>query len=192
MTVARHWTVSDLEHLPDDGSRYEIIGGELYVSTQPHFYHQRVCLKLGSRLEAWNGQTGLGVVNLAPGVIFSDEDAVAPDLIWISNVRLATALGENGKLYEAPDLIVEVLSPGSANELRDRHAKFDLYSSRGVLEYWLVDWRARSIEIYRSEGARLELTATLFPGDVLESPLLPDFSYDVDALVSDIPAINPR
>jgi Uma2 family endonuclease len=192
MVVAKHWTVSDLEHLPKDGSRYEIIGGELYVSTQPHFYHQRACVKLVSRLEDWSDKAGLGLVNSAPGIIFSDEDAVAPDLIWISNARLALALNENGKLYDAPDLVVEVLSPGRQNEERDRKTKLDLYSRRGVLEYWLVDWRARSIQVYRSEGGRLVLSTTLQEGDELASPLLPGFRYHVEDLFRGIPPVPSK
>ncbi|HKV37993.1 MAG TPA: Uma2 family endonuclease [Blastocatellia bacterium] len=188
MAVVHHWRVSDLEQLPDDGNRYEIIGGELYVSKQPHFYHQRICLSIGARLDVWDDQTGLGVANLAPGIIFSDEDAVAPDLIWISKARLASALNTNGKLYEAPELVIEVLSRGKANEHRDRDSKLDLYSSRGVRESWLVDWRARCIEVYRSDGSKLVPVAILHPDDALETTLLPGFSCQIESLFADIPA----
>lgn len=192
MTVVYHWTVSALEQLPDDGNRYEIIGGELYASKQPHFYHQQVCFEIGRLLGNWNEQARLGRVNAAPGIIFSDEDTVAPDLIWISNNRLASALSANGKLYEAPELIIEVLSAGAGNEHRDRHIKLDLYSRRGVLEYWVIDWRARSIEIYRGDGGELVAAGTHRAGSTLETALLPGFSCQVESVFADIPATNPN
>jgi Uma2 family endonuclease len=191
MTVIHHWTISDLEQLPSgDGNRYEIVDGELYVSKQPHYYHQQVCFRMAMLLGAWSTQAALGEVNFAPGVIFSVEDAVAPDLIWISNTRLASALNRDGKLHEAPELVVEVLSAGKENERRDRDIKLKLYSRRGVLEYWLIDWRARCIEVYRSDGAQLIPAGTLYGGEVLETSLLPGFSCQVESLFAGIPATS--
>ncbi len=134
MSQSLRWTSADLELLPDDGKRYEIIDGELYVSKQPHWYHQIVCTVLSSPLLRWSLDTGAGVVNGAPGVIFADDDDVAPDLVWVSKERLATVLAPDGKLHAAPDLVVEVLSPGTTNERRDRDAKLKLYARRGGRE----------------------------------------------------------
>jgi Uma2 family endonuclease len=89
MTTLR-WTSRDLEMMPDDGKRYEIVDGELYVSKQPHYHHQRLCLRLGGLLDAWCLQTGAGEANAAPGLIFGENDDVAPDVVWISRERLAT------------------------------------------------------------------------------------------------------
>src|SRR2546422_5002996 len=86
------WTVDDLELLPDDGSRYEIVDGELYVSKQPDMQHQVVCTKVSFLLELWNSQTQLGLTIAAPGIIFASDNAVVPDVVWISNERYATAL----------------------------------------------------------------------------------------------------
>jgi len=177
-------TVADLEALPEsNGKRYELIGGELHVSTQPHWFHQRTCGLFFAALNVWNERTALGVVNLAPGVIFSEEDAVAPDVVWISNERLDVVLDqEKGKVYLAPDLVIEVLSPGSENEKRDKRLKLQLYSQRGVKEYWIADWRARTMEVYRRVDASLQLHSTLGPEDVLTSPLLPGFSVAIESL----------
>src|SRR3954464_15235673 len=123
MTTLPRWTSADLEVLPDDGKRYEIIDGELYVSKQPHWHHQQVCFRLAAALDTWSQQTGAGEANAAPGVIFAEDDDVAPDVIWVSRQRVATALASDGKLHTAPELMVEVLSPGLANERRDREAK---------------------------------------------------------------------
>jgi Uma2 family endonuclease len=180
------WTSKDLESLPDDGKRYEIIDGELYVSKQPDWDHQLVCSRVWELLQVWSRQTKGGVANAAPGVIFADDDDVAPDIIWISRERLATALQPDGKLHSAPELAVEVLSPGVTNLRRDREAKLKLYSRRGVLEYWIVNWQERYIEIYRREEAVLKIHSTLYESDILQSPHLPGFSCQVSQIFADI------
>lgn len=183
MTTSLRWTSSDLDALPDeDGTRYEIIDGELYVSKQPHYHHQYVCNEIASQLTNWAKQTGAGRVIPAPGVIFSEDNDVAPDVVWLSNERLAAAMREDGHFHAAPELIIEVLSPGFANERRDRVAKLQLYSRRGVDEYWIIDWRSRSVEVYRREDAALQLTGTLNESDTLQTPLLPGFSSLVNTL----------
>jgi Uma2 family endonuclease len=179
------WTSADLEVLPDDGKRYEIIDGELYVSKQPHWHHQFTCMRLGRFLDEWNEQTGMGVVNAAPGLIFAADDDVAPDVIWLSRERRTKVLGADGNLHAAPELVIEVLSPGSSNERRDREAKRKLYSRRGVHEYWIVNWQRQQIEIYRREQAALTLVATLYAQDTLTSPLLPGFVCTVSRLFDD-------
>lgn len=127
------WTSADLEVLPENGSRYEIIDGEFHASRQPHWNHQIVCSNAIALLKEWSRQAE-GRANFAPGIIFADDEDVAPDVVWISDERLAAAL-RGGKLHAAPELVVEVLSPGSTNERRDREAKLKLYSNRGVEEY---------------------------------------------------------
>lgn len=175
-------TSADLGLLPEDGKLYELIEGELYVSRQPSWDHQYSCIRLGRFLDEWNEQTDLGVVNAAPGVIFAEDDDVAPDLVWISHGKLSTALGEDRKLHSAPELVIEVLSPGSSNQQRDRQAKLKLYSRRGVLEYWIVDGAEREVGIYRRDGISLRFCAILGSKDLLESPLLPGFSCPVSRL----------
>jgi len=70
---------------------------------------------------------------------FSESDNVIPDVVWASNERLERLLDEAGHLTAAPELVVEVLSPGKKNERRDREAKLKLYSVQGVHEYWIVN-----------------------------------------------------
>ncbi|MFN8457436.1 MAG: Uma2 family endonuclease [Anaerolineae bacterium] len=177
------WTIADLEYLPDsEGARYEIIAGELFMSKQPHWHHQRICGILNTHLHLWSSTTSQGEVVPAPGVIFSDEDAVAPDLVWVSKGRLAKILGEDGKLHSAPELAIEVLSYGSINISRDKEIKRKLYSIRGVSEYWIVDWQQQMVEIYRREAGALQLAATLRPDDELTSPLLPDFKLKINQI----------
>jgi Uma2 family endonuclease len=175
-----HWTAADLVRFPDDdGKRYEIIGGELYVAKQPHWHHQFASGQLVRFLEEWNEAGGGGIALAAPGVIFADDDDVAPDVVWYSAERLAMADVGDGHLHAAPELAIEILSPGKRNEARDREAKRDLFSRRGVQEYWIVDWRTEQVEVYRREQAVLRLALTLYAADTLESPLLPGFRCPV-------------
>jgi len=182
LSTTRRWTSADIALLPDDGKRYEILDGELYGSRQPQWHHQYPCGRIFSVLDVWSQQTQAGRPNLAPGVIFADDDDVVPDVVWISHDRRTTALGPDGHLHAAPALVVAVLSPGGTNERRDREVKRKLYSRRGVLEYWIVDWRTQQIEVYRREQRALSLVATLYPSDTLTSPLLPGFTCEVATL----------
>ena len=180
------WTSQDLDLLPDDGKRYEIVDGELYVSKQPHWHNQLVCSDVLELLQRWSRQTKAGIANLAPGVIFADDDDVAPDVVWISRERLATALQPDGKLHSAPELAIEVLSPGSINARRDREVKRKLYSRRGVQEYWIVNWQERYVEVYRRENVELKHAMTLYENDTLQSPILPAFSCQVSQFFADV------
>jgi Uma2 family endonuclease len=107
---------------------------------------------------------------------------VAPDVVWVSYERLAQIQDEAGHFRGAPELVVEVLSPGKVNENRDRLAKLKLYSVQGVQEYWIVDRVARRVEVYCRENARLVLVKTLLIGDAIASPLLPGFTCEVARL----------
>ena len=180
------WTSQDLELLPEDGSQYEIIDGELYVSKQPHLHHQIVCTKIATLLQQWSDETQVGLPIFEPGVIFTDDNDVVPDVVWISYERLATALKEDGKLHNAPELVVEVLSPGSENERRDREMKRKLYSRLGAEEYWVISWQDRRLEVYRREEGVLELSKTLYEVDRLQSPLLPGFSCKVSQVFTSL------
>ena len=142
--------------------------------------------ELQSLLQIWSRHTKAGIANFAPGVIFADDDDVAPDVIWISQERLKMALQPDGKLHSAPELAIEVLSPGSTNARRDREVKRKLYSRRGVQEYWIVNWQERYVEIYRRENADLKQALTLFENDTLQSPILPEFSCRVSEIFADV------
>ncbi|MCC5628496.1 Uma2 family endonuclease [Nostoc sphaeroides CHAB 2801] len=174
------WTIHDLEVLPEnEWTRYEIINGELFVTRTPHRRHQQVCGKIFRQLDVWSDSSGLGETIVAPGVLFSQADSVIPDVVWVSRERLAQIEDEAGHLTGAPELVVEVLSPGKQNELRDKEAKLKLYSVQGVREYWIIDRFTEKIEVYRREKAKLVLVATLLGDDEITSPLLPGFCCSI-------------
>lgn len=173
------WTSTDLDSLPVNGVRYEIIDGELFMSKSPHWHHQAACTNIAAELKLWIRTSGQGAVAVTPGVLFDESDDVIPDVVWISNERLGALMDKAGHLTGAPELAVEVLSFGEKQESRDRQFKRKLYETQGVQEYWIADWRLKQIEIYRRDEGRLRLMATLFAKDTLTSPLLPGFTCPV-------------
>ncbi|MBP0019926.1 MAG: Uma2 family endonuclease [Cyanobacteria bacterium SBLK] len=178
------WTIADLEIFPENGKRYEIIAGELFVTRAPHWQHQKISLNIGAELRAWCRQTVLGEAATAPGIIFSEEDSVIPDVVWVARERLTDVFDDAGHLIDAPDLAVEVLSKSATDRKRDYEAKLKLYSSQGVKEYWICDRQKRSVQVYRRENGILKLAVTLFEQDSLTSPLLPEFNCLVERFFS--------
>jgi Uma2 family endonuclease len=139
-----------------------------------------VCINIGTVLKLWSDESGLGQTAINPGIVLSESDNVIPDVVWASNERLERLLDESGHLTAAPELVVEVLSPGRTNERRDKEAKLKLYSVQGVSEYWIVNLLEQSVEVYRRENAVLKLMATLYRQDELTSPILNGFSCMVN------------
>lgn len=183
-TEGVRWTTADLDLLPDNSNRYEIIDGELFVTRAPNWEHQQVVDNICTELKLWSRQTGVGKAASGAGIIFTDADNVIPDVVWVSKERLAIILDDAGHLTAAPELIVEVLSPGEMNERRDKEVKLKLYAAQGVREYWIAAPRLQQIQVYRREKATLVLVATLYANDELNSPLLPGFSCSVAKLFS--------
>ena len=191
MSISARFTSADLERLPAiEGIRYEIIDGDLFVSKQPHWHHQYASDRIARALHDWNDQTGLGVAMSVPGLIFAEDNDVVPDVVWISRARLAAVVDAAGHLRAAPELVVEVLSPGRENERRDREVKLALYARQGVQEYWIVDpfaalragWQRQAVDVYRRIEDELRPVATLTGDDSLTTPLLPGFSCPISRL----------
>lgn len=177
--VERLLTIADLDALPDDdGNRYELIEGVLYVSTAPGLPHQLVLQNLQLELGLFFRENPIGVIVPGPGTIFSNYDAVIPDFVAIRNERWDSVTSEQ-RVIAAPDIVVEILSPGAENRRRDLQIKRKLYAKYGVAEYWIVDNGDRSIAIYRLQNQTLENVVTLRDDDVLTSPLLPGFELTV-------------
>ena len=175
-------TNADLEAMPEDGNRYEVIDGELYVSSAPSYIHQRILIRIVGAFLAYLSLHPIGEILSGVGVIFDDYDGVIPDLIFVTNERLRKTLS-GGRFHSAPEIVIEILSPGSSNERRDRHVKRSLYASRGVTEYWLVDPENQTVELHRRNQAReLMFEKSILANDELTSDLLPGFSLRIDTL----------
>jgi Uma2 family endonuclease len=175
-------TVASLEYMPEDGNRYEVIEGELYVSTAPGFPHQWVLGNLHNELKEYLKLNKLGKVILGIGVVFDEFNGVIPDLVYVSNERFDRILA-GSRLIAAPEIVIEILSPGKANEDRDKVAKRRLFTTVGVSEYWIVDPATRTLELQRKrkEGG-LKRAIILQADDDLTTPLLPGFRVPVSQL----------
>src|SRR6266436_3966135 len=174
-------TVADLDACPDDNNRYELIEGELFVSRAPGLPHQIVIQNFQVALADYLKNNPIGIVVPGAGAVFSDYDAVIPDLAFVSNERWSDIV-TNDRFNAAPDLVIEVMSPGKENRDRDLLVKRQLYAKHGVAEYWIVDPENRLIEVYRLRDTRLESVASLRHGDEISSSLLPGFRMTVSAV----------
>ena len=139
-------TWRDVLEMPEDGNRYEAIGGELYVSPPPRPRHEWVSMNLVDALLPLLVHPGHGRLFTAPvGVEFPDGDEGAqPDILFLATARLAIVTDD--AIRGAPDLVIEILSPGTAR--RDRTVKRHLYRRHGVAEYWIADPDAKQIEVW--------------------------------------------
>ena len=171
-------TYEDYRRTPDD-ERFELLNGELVVVPAPRTDHQRVVIELATRLHRFVEDRGLGVVLPAPcDVVLSDADVVQPDLLFVATERAHIILPEN--VRGAPDLVVEVLSPSTAE--RDRTLKRTLFAKHGVREYWQVDPGARTVTVLRLAGADFEVDGVYGKGETVASPSLTGLDVPLDRL----------
>src|SRR5437773_12025976 len=115
-------TIADLDAMPDDGNRYELIEGEILVSRAPSLLHQRILRNLMKVFLIYLSQNNIGELLPGPGVIFDEHNAVIPDLVFLSQERI-NQIAKGERLTGAPDLVIEILSLDKENELRDRNFK---------------------------------------------------------------------
>ena len=147
MQTAAPTTWEDVLRMPDDGNRYEFIGGRLYVTPAPVIRHQYISKRLQWALVDLLERAGHGQVFDAPVLVEfpGTTDRVQPDILFVSKARLGI-FGVK-QVTGAPDLVVEILSPSTAH--RDRGVKLDVYAQRGVREYWVVDPVEDAVDVWR-------------------------------------------
>lgn len=174
-------TVADLDACPDDSNRYELIEGELFVSGAPGLPHQLILQNLQIAFADYLRRNPIGKVVPGAGAVFSDYDAVIPDLVFVSNERWSEVV-TNERFSAAPDLVIEIMSRGKENRDRDLLVKRQLYAKYGVAEYWIVDAENRSVQAYRLQNQRLEKVATRRHGEEITTPLLPGFQLSVGTI----------
>jgi Uma2 family endonuclease len=142
----RHWTYDEYARLPDDGNRYEIIDGELYMSPSPRWKHQLAVARITGEFQAFTKGHGIGQICPGPiDLLLADTDYLVPDLVFVLHEHkgIVTDRGIEG----APDLVVEIISPSSG--MRDRGLKRERYARFGVPLYWIVDLERRQVEVHR-------------------------------------------
>jgi Uma2 family endonuclease len=185
-TKLRPLTITDWDAMPHgDGNRYEIIEGELFVSTSPGLTHQNVSDNLVVLLRNFLKVNRIGVAVSTPALVLSEFSGVIPDIVYFSNEsRERVIAGE--RLISAPDLVIEILSKGAENTRRDRIVKRQLYAKHGVPEYWIIDCQRRTIEVYRLDGTLLQLGSTFEYEDKISTVKLPGFSCAVKEIFEPI------
>jgi Uma2 family endonuclease len=171
------WTYEDYCRIPDDGNRYEVIRGVLYVSPAPRSRHQRVIAHLLAAIYNFVTARQLGEVLTSPIDVLLPGLAspVQPDILFLSRDR--ARIVEERYLSDAPDLVVEVLSP--SNPGHDRKTKFEVYAEAGVREYWIVDPDLRSIEVHVLDGRAYRLDGRHGAESTARSKVLDGFEVAV-------------
>jgi Uma2 family endonuclease len=168
------WCYDKWERLPDDGNRYEVIDGVLYMSTAPSFWHQQTVGLLREHVGIPLRRSGVALVAMAPiGLIMPGADPVQPDFMLIRSER-RHIIADDGRVRGVPDLIAEVLSP-SHPEL-DTVAKRAAYARAAVPGYWILRPDTRDVLVCSEPDAALSdfTSVRRFAADTeLVSPTLP-------------------
>ena len=171
----RPWRYADLVALPDDQLRHELIDGEHLVTPSPAIPHQVILWNLTALLAPYLRANPVGTALAGPvDIKFSLSTVLVPDLVYFTADRFVRVVNEKHAIA-APDLVVEILSPGTRR--RDKGRKRAVYDREGVQDYWIVDPEAQSITALRRPHAGGGLTdvttASASAADVSRSPLFP-------------------
>ncbi|KHD07997.1 hypothetical protein PN36_08910 [Candidatus Thiomargarita nelsonii] len=178
--IQGEWTYEDYLNLPDDGCRYEIIEGILYMSNAPSFDHQYTVMEIAFNLKSFVNQNQLGYVLTAPFEIHLAEKTrpVQPDVFFIGAER---GLLRGAKYFDgSPDLVVEVLSPSTRRF--DQFTKFRAYEKAQVPEYWIADPKSRLVQVYTLENQEYVLLGDFMGDEVIESKVLAGLKIMADSL----------
>jgi Uma2 family endonuclease len=169
----RRLSYDDLARMPEDGRRYELYDGEVFVVPSPILLHQVVAMRLWRILDDYAAQTGGLAVASPMDVVFSNYDVVQPDIVFLTTESMRT-VSLMDRVRQPPDLAVEVLSPSTASN--DRGRKMRMFQRYGVLEYWIVDPIAETVEIYRLAESAYELVGTFAGSEEMRSAVLPNLT----------------
>ena len=148
------------------------------MSRAPGLSHQIVAGNIIRIVGTYLDDRPIGIIVATIGLVFDRYSGVIPDIVFFSHDRGSEIIAQE-RLNAAPELVMEILSPGRQNVSRDRVAKRKLYSKHGVREYWIVDAHNRAIEVYELQGAMLEVRVIVRGDAEITSPLLPGFTSPV-------------
>ncbi len=168
---------ADLERAPQDGRRHELYDGEALVVPSPLPFHQVVVLNVFELLRAVACVYG-GLALAAPlDIVFSDYDVVQPDVVFFTAAR-RHLVAMDRSIRSAPDVVVEVLSPPTAET--DRGRKMQLFARYGVPECWIVDPATRQVEIHGLREGGYALLVRASGANVVASPVLPPLRFNAE------------
>jgi Uma2 family endonuclease len=170
-------TLAEYLALPETNIPHELVDGKLRVTAAPSPWHQKVLNRIARALEDFVEPRNLGFVFRAPVDVVLDPAAplaLQPDIVYIRRDRAAIV---RERIEGVPDLVVEILSPGTREY--DRTEKSARYAAARVTEYWLADLETQTIEIRRLDQGPPVTVAIFTITDSLTSPLFPDFTLPV-------------
>jgi len=172
-----HWTYADYAAIREDGHRYEIVNGVLYMAPSPSLGHQAIAGEIFAYLRNFVQMAGLGRVFVAPtDVELSYKNVVQPDVFVVLNEHLDRMAGS--RLIGAPDLVVEIASPSTARH--DLREKQDAYARAGVLEYWIVTPGEQVVEVLVLEDSLYRSLGVFHGHAILPSGIVPDLPVKVE------------
>ncbi|WP_201389731.1 Uma2 family endonuclease [Ktedonobacter sp. SOSP1-52] len=175
------WTYQEYAAIPEDGHRYEVVNGVLYMAPSPSSNHQDIVLAIASYLRFYVKSTGLGKAYVAPlDVELSYGNIVQPDVFVLLNEHLDQDIGS--RIVGAPDLVVEVASPSTARH--DLSEKLQAYGAAGVPEYWVVTPDAHVVEVLILDRGTYRSLGLFIADDVLPSQVLPGLPMTVEQFFS--------
>jgi Uma2 family endonuclease len=179
----RKLTVVDYLETPEGPPWFQLIEGALVQDPSPSSTHQTIVLNLALLLGTYLRSSPLGKIFVAPlDVYLSPENVFQPDLIYVSAGR--RAIVEHRGLRAAPDLAVEILSPSSA--VRDSTQKRRVYGASGTAEYWLINPKTMSLQIYEFDLDRTQPTRIVSNQESFTSRLFPGLTVPAAAIFEDI------
>ena len=182
-SLKRKLSYSDLPEPANDGKRYELIRGDLFVNPSPVPIHQRISRKLVRQLEDYFHPRGLGEVFQAPtDVILTDHDVFVPDILVVSRPEHISQRA----IEHPPVLIIEILSP--SNSRLDRKLKFKRYAELDVAHYWIVDPSKQHVECFKLGGGAFHPRIDAEGDTYLDHPDFDGLKINVAALWSPSPA----
>ena len=177
-TLVPRYTAAEIRGFPDDGLRYEVVRGALFVSPAPGTRHQRMVVELVRRFQDYLEIHALGEALPAPyEVEFTEDSATQPDVLVILDSHRAALTDE--RFLGAPSLVIEIISYSSKRT--DRLEKRALYQEEGVPEYWIVDIEARHVERWQPGATQPEVLTGALTWQ--PRPELPALRIDLPALV---------
>lgn len=181
-TPIQKMSLQEFFDLPEDGPKYELEYGEIVELTRPTFEHNELLGALFSILFAHIRANQLGRLSMDILVVLDEPTnlAYAPDLVFVATKNLTTI--QDGRVYGAPDLVVEILSPSTAS--RDHITKLSAYHKAGVPWYWIIDPSGPGIEEHRHTPDGYLRTATIEPNAQFHPGLFPDLTIDLKTLIA--------
>lgn len=177
LTLEEFWELPE----PKDGTKQELIAGVLYMSPPPDFPHDYSSVNLNSALYYYLKSAGIKGKLFTPRAALWTGPAtyVEPDLFYLSEETLKKV---DPRHRDTADLVVEILSPGTA--MYDRNTKADTYAALNVRELWLIDPTRKTVEVFRllPETRRFDAGTVFFSGEDVSSEVFPHLTLPVDEI----------